>query len=182
MARARSVIFWMAAPAVAAAGAYAYWLGDRAAPPPPYRLARVETGTIVATVSATGTVQPVTTVLVGSQLSGQVRELLADFNTAVKAGQVIARLDDDQIKARLAATTAELAQARASLLTARAQAERVRAELALATANVANGEAQSRRAESQLAEAARDRDRKRALVARGAATVVDVDRAEASVT
>ncbi|MBL8698661.1 MAG: efflux RND transporter periplasmic adaptor subunit [Alphaproteobacteria bacterium] len=181
MARTRSVILWMAAPAVVAAAAYGLWLGDRHAPPPAYRLAKVESGTIVATVSATGTVQPVTTVLVGSQLSGQVRELLADFNTAVKAGQVIARLDDDQIKARLAATRAELAQARAGLLTARAQVERMRAELALATANVANGEAQIRRAESQFAEAERERDRKRALVARGAATVADTDRAEAAV-
>ena len=165
--------------ALAAAGG-AYWWHDRAPPPPPYRLARIDRGTIVASVSATGTVQPVTTVLVGSQLSGQVRELLADYNTAVRAGQIIARLDDDQLRARLAAARAELAQATSGVATARAQLDRLRAELTSAEAGIANADAQEARAQSQLDEAMRERERKRALIGRGAATAADLERAEAA--
>ncbi len=58
---------------------------------------------VTAAVSATGTVNPLVTVSVGSQLSGRIRELLADFNTRVAAGQPVARLDTAQIEARRAA-------------------------------------------------------------------------------
>jgi HlyD family secretion protein len=181
MARRGGVILWVAGPALLAAGALGLWFLDREPPAPAYRLAKVDQGTIVASVSATGTVQPVTTVLVGSQLSGQVRELLADYNTAVKQGQVIARLDDDQIRARLAAARAELAQSRSGLATARAQLDRTRADITVARAGVANAEAGESRAQSQLAEAERERERRRSLVARGAATAADLDRGEAAV-
>ena len=77
MARRGGMAWLFAVPLALAAGGAAFWWHDREPPPPPYRLARIDRGTIVASVSATGTVQPVTTVLVGSQLSGQVRELLA---------------------------------------------------------------------------------------------------------
>src|SRR5687768_12045628 len=66
-----------------------------------YRLAKAEHGEVVATVSATGPINPVATVIVGSQLSGQVVEILADYNSQVKAGQVVARLNTDQIRAKL---------------------------------------------------------------------------------
>ena len=81
-----------------------------------YRTARAEPGEIVATVSATGTINPTTTVIVGSQLSGQVVEILADYNSEVAAGQVVARLNKDQIRARLDAARADLAQMRAQKL------------------------------------------------------------------
>lgn len=182
MARRRGGSFWwLLVPLALAAGGGALWWHDREPPAPPWRTARIDRGAIVASVSATGTVQPVTTVLVGSQLSGQVRELLADFNTPVKAGQVIARLDDDQIRARHAATEAELAQARAGLATARAQAERLAADLSLARSAVDVADAQEQRAQSQLDEAQRDRERKRALAARGASTVAELDRAQSAV-
>jgi HlyD family secretion protein len=180
MARGKGVMFWLAAPVVVAAGAWT-WLGmERGEPPPPYRFARVERGEIVATVSATGTVQPVTTVLVGSQLSGQVRELLADFNSQVREGQIIARLDDDQLRARMAAADAEVAQAEAGLANARAQAERAQAEHANAEANLVNAKAQTDRAQAQYIEADRDRRRKRELVGRGVSATAEAERAEAN--
>ena len=75
------------------AGAYFAWApSSGSAADTPYRLAAVDRGTITASVRATGTLNPVTTVLVGSQLSGQVVEILADYNSPVKAGQVVARL------------------------------------------------------------------------------------------
>ncbi len=60
---------------------------DGPAGQPRLRLAEVDRGPITAVVAATGTVNPVTLVQVGSQLSGQIRELLADFNTQVRAEQ-----------------------------------------------------------------------------------------------
>jgi HlyD family secretion protein len=181
MARRGGGMAWLfAIPLALAAAGGAFWWHDSEPPPPPYRLARIDRGTIVASVSATGTVQPVTTVLVGSQLSGQVRELLADYNTAVRAGQIIARLDDDQLRARLAAARAELAQATSGVATARAQLDRLRAELASAEAGIASADAQEARAQSQLDEAMRERERKRTLIGRGAATAADLERAEAA--
>jgi HlyD family secretion protein len=180
MARRGGMAWLFAVPLALAAGGAAFWWHDREPPPPPYRLARIDRGTIVASVSATGTVQPVTTVLVGSQLSGQVRELLADYNTAVRAGQIIARLDDDQLRARLAAARAELAQATSGVATTRDQLDRLRAELAAAAAGIVSADAQEARAQSQLDEALRERERKRALIGRGAATAADLERAEAA--
>jgi HlyD family secretion protein len=182
MARRRGASsWWLLVPLALAAGAGALWWHDREPPAPPWRTVRIDRGAIVASVSATATVQPVTTVLVGSQLSGQVRELLADFNTPVKAGQVIARLDDDQIRARHAAAIAELGQARAGLATARAQADRLAADLSLARSAVDVADAQEQRAQSQLDEALRDRERKRALAARGASTIAELDRSQSAV-
>jgi HlyD family secretion protein len=79
-----------------------------------FRLAKVDRGDIVAIVNATGTINPITTVIVGSQLSGQVVEILADYNDQVKAGQVVARLNSDQIHFRLDAAKADIAQMQAT--------------------------------------------------------------------
>jgi len=76
-----------------------------------YKLAPVHRGTIVSAVTATGTISPVTTVIVGSQLSGQITEILADYNDKVSSGQIVARLNSDQIRFRRDAAQADLAQA-----------------------------------------------------------------------
>ena len=81
---------------------------------PGYKLAIVERGPIVSTVTATGTINPITTVIVGSQLSGQVVEILADYNDKVTAGQILARLNSDQIRFKRDAAKADLDQARAT--------------------------------------------------------------------
>jgi HlyD family secretion protein len=81
---------------------------------PKYRLATVDQGPIVAVVNATGTINPITTVIVGSQLSGQVVEILANYNDQVKAGQILARLNSDQIRHKLDAAKADIAQMKAT--------------------------------------------------------------------
>ncbi|HVQ29867.1 MAG TPA: efflux RND transporter periplasmic adaptor subunit [Vicinamibacteria bacterium] len=86
---------------------------------PKYATAAVDRGDIVETVGATGTLQAVTTVQVGSQVSGTIQSLGADFNTTVKKGQVIARLDPSSFEARVG-------QAKANLVSARANVERAR--------------------------------------------------------
>jgi HlyD family secretion protein len=95
-----------------------------------YRLATLDRGPIVSTVTATGTINPITTVIVGSQLSGQLVEILADFNDKVTAGQILARLNSDQIRFKRDAARADLDQARATQ--AMQEAKVAEAELNLA--------------------------------------------------
>ncbi|NUQ47794.1 MAG: efflux RND transporter periplasmic adaptor subunit, partial [Phycisphaerae bacterium] len=91
-----------------------------AAPPPPqYRTSEVDRGKIVATVTATGTIQPLVTVLVGSQVSGTILRWNADFNQQVKKGDVLAEIDPDRFRRELDMRTAAVAVARANLEQAR---------------------------------------------------------------
>ena len=86
-------------------------------------------GDVVDTVGATGTLQAVTTVQVGSQVSGNIQWLGADFNSIVKKGQVIARLDPSLFDAQLNQVEANLVQARANLTKARSELDRARVQL-----------------------------------------------------
>lgn len=86
-------------------------------------------GDIVDTVGATGTLQAVTTVQVGSQVSGNIQWLGADFNSIVKKGQVIARLDPSLFDAQLNQVQANLVQARANLTRARSDLDRAQVQL-----------------------------------------------------
>src|SRR5215831_15577949 len=95
-----------------------------AAPAMKYRLARIDAGPIVSAIATAGTLKPLAAILVGSQASGQIKELLADFNSPVKAGDVIARLDDDAVRARLAQTVVEVEVATAAVEIQRAAAAR----------------------------------------------------------
>ena len=91
--------------------------------------APVGRGDIIDTVGATGTLQAVTTVQVGSQVSGNIAWLGADFNSIVKQGQVIARLDPSLFDAQLNQVRANLIQARANLTRARSELDRTRVQL-----------------------------------------------------
>src|SRR6185295_6983398 len=97
---------------------YFFWGSD--ASTPQYMTARVERGNLRNTVTATGALQAVTTVQVGSQAAGTISALYADFNSVVKKGQVVAQLDPSTAKAQVDQANANLQQARASLANARA--------------------------------------------------------------
>jgi len=142
-----------------------------------YRLGAVDRGPITASVRATGTLNPVTTVLVGSQLSGQVVEILADYNTPVKEGQVVARLYSEQIKSRRDAALADLAQAKADLDTKRAQIDKARSLLLRAEAQANDLQAQRDRSQAQLTEAQRNLDRQRELTTRSVGTQTALEQA-----
>jgi HlyD family secretion protein len=142
-----------------------------------YRFARVDRGPILATVNSTGTINPVTTVIVGSQLSGQVVEILADYNSEVKAEQVVARLNSDQIRARLDAARADLEQVRAQRLVTEAQIERAGSEIERAKSTEADAKAQIDRAEALLADAERLFQRQNELQSRGFAATAALDTA-----
>lgn len=95
-----------------------FWGSD--ASTPQYMTARVDRGNLRNTVTATGALQAVTTVQVGSQASGTISALYADFNSVVKKGQVVAQLDPSTAKAQVDQARANLQQAQASLANARA--------------------------------------------------------------
>ncbi len=108
-----------------AAGVY-WWWSSRQADAPVYRAAKVERGPITAVVSSTGTLNPVTSVQVGTQVSGQIQQLLVDFNSPVKQGQLIARIDPETFQYRVRQAEADLESARSSV--GRAQVAQVIAD------------------------------------------------------
>src|SRR5262245_38706355 len=130
-------------------GTGGYFLWGRRASSEEYITAKIERGSIRNTVSATGTLQAVTTVQVGSQVSGTISELHVDFNANVRRGQLVAQLDPRIFEAQLASQRANLEQARASLadaearvIAAKATIENQRAGVSSANANVAALKAQ----------------------------------------
>jgi len=98
--------------------------------------AAAETGPLRNVVNATGTVQTVVTVQVGSQVSGQVEELYADYNSVVKHGQLLARLDRRNYQAQLDNSEAAVASAQAHVLSADADVKNQAANLVSAKANL----------------------------------------------
>jgi len=108
----------------AAAVAYAKRGSDSKVPPLKYRASVVDTGSITHTVTATGTINPVALVNVGSQVSGTVVELKADFNDRVKKGQVLLKLDPTIFNAQVGQARASVASAQASARLAQASYER----------------------------------------------------------
>ena len=98
------------------------WRWFSATPPPlHYKTALVDRGPVVTMVTATGTVNPVISVQVGSQVTGKIKELYADFNSVVTKGQLIAQIDPALFQARVASARASLKTARGNLAKARAQ-------------------------------------------------------------
>jgi len=97
---------------------------DDAVPPSKYRSTVVDRGAINQTVTATGTINPVALINVGSQVSGTVAELNADFNDRVKKGQVLLKLEPTIFNAQVRQAEANIASARASLRLAQATFER----------------------------------------------------------
>ncbi|MGF7175692.1 HlyD family secretion protein [Azospirillum doebereinerae] len=161
-----------------AAGLSAYVMLARAEPPPAYRLARLEQGPLVSAITATGTMSALVTVEVSSQLSGQIAELHADFNSRVTKGQVLARLNGDQLAARLAQATADLDSAAASVTQQQAQLDKARADVANAKASVANARAQLVQADLAQRDAERDLGRRRDLRGRGVVAAADLEKTE----
>src|SRR5438876_990624 len=124
--RLRLVIVALVA-AVALVGTLLYVVGRGSAPK--IRVAHVGRGPLTVNVSATGTVNAVVTVQVGSQVTGRIQEILVDFNSPVRKGQLIARIDPESFDARATQARAQLAAARAAVLNQEAALDRVRAEV-----------------------------------------------------
>ncbi len=132
---------------------YYFWGGNASAAQ--YLTARVDRGSLRNTVTATGTLQAVTTVQVGSQASGTISALYADYNSVVKKGQVIAQLDPAVPKAQVEQARANLQQAQAALQQARAAVSNSKAGVsdARARAQAAQSTAQNNQAGVAAAQA-----------------------------
>jgi HlyD family secretion protein len=105
---------WTAIAAVLALAVGGYWQSNRSTAAR-YVTMPVDRGAIVRAVTATGTVNPVTVVQVGTYVSGPITSIYADFNTPVKAGQLLAKIDPRPFAAQVALARAALANARAQL-------------------------------------------------------------------
>jgi HlyD family secretion protein len=108
---------------VVAGAGYGFWRWGSGPKESPYVTIPVKRGDVTQVVSSTGTLQAVVTVQVGSQVSGTIEKLFADFNTKVKSGQVVAQLNQDKFKAAAD-------QARANLLAAQSNLAKTRVSLA----------------------------------------------------
>ena len=121
------ILLGVAVVAILGAGAW-YWTSRKAdGAESAYRTATVERGDIRVAISATGTLSAISTVTVGSQISGQVTDVLVDYNSEVKKGEVLARIDPSTYEAQIEQGNAQIANAQASLK--QAQATLANAEL-----------------------------------------------------
>ncbi len=147
----RLIKFVLVATVGAAVAAAVAWSGSfRTADTdaPRYKLTTVEQGPMARTVTASGKLEAVVTVVVGSQISGIVKELHADFNSEVKAGQLIARIDPAAFEAKLAQSDAELAVAQANVRSQKAILQELEADLGGAQAALAEAAEEMRRKKS----------------------------------
>jgi HlyD family secretion protein len=103
-----------------------------------YQLAIVTRGPITQAVTATGTLNPVVNVQVGSQVSGNIAKLFADFNSQVKAGQVVAQIDPALFQATVTQAEGDLASAQAALELAKVNATRTKELFARKTSSQAD--------------------------------------------
>jgi HlyD family secretion protein len=131
-------------------GASRWYAKTRPPPPPKYVTAEISRGDIFETVQSTGQVKPLTEVQVGAQVSGRITKVVVDFNSQVKAGDLLAEIDPTLFGAQI---------------------DTNRAQLAAATASIA-------RAESNLATAKQRVDRAKKLVAEGVGSQADLDTAQ----
>jgi HlyD family secretion protein len=127
-------------------GGYVFFNGERKAPVR-YRTAVVERGPVISLVTAMGTINPVVSVQVGTQVSGMIKSLHADFNSVVKAGDIVAVIDPEPLRARR---------------------DQAASNLDMSKANVA-------RARTDLAQRKRELDRVKSLVAQQFVSQNDVD-------
>jgi HlyD family secretion protein len=109
--------------ALAGAGAW-YYFNDTKQPPPEYTTTSVTRADVTQAVTATGTLQPVVTVEVGSQISGIIDKVLVDYNSVVKQGDVVAHIDDGTYQSRLGSAQADLSNAKANQKLAKINADR----------------------------------------------------------
>jgi HlyD family secretion protein len=148
----KSARWWIALLVLAVLAAGVWWFARNGEEAPKFRLAKIERGPLTATVSSTGTLNPVTSVQVGTQVSGQIKELFVDYNSPVNQGQLIARIDPETFTYRVRQAEADLEAGRSSL----------------------------NRARVSLANAQRDLERTKELVARNFTSPAELDRVQST--
>ena len=153
---------------------YSQSVGNRS----PFRTAPIIRGPLTAAISASGTLNAVITVQVGSQVSGNIKELFADFNSQVKKGQVIARIDPEMFQAQVNQAKAQLDAARAAVQNQQAAVEKTRADLANAHAALASAHAQTVKAQVTVVDGRRNVRRQQELHRKELIAQSDLDAAQ----
>jgi HlyD family secretion protein len=156
------------------------FLTSRGATAPAYTTALIDRGDIDSTVTTTGNLNAVITVQVGSQVSGNIIALYADFNTKVKKGQLVAEIDPAPFKASVEQATATRDAAKAAVATAEAALAKSQADLSAAQANVANQNANLVKAQSVADLAKIENDRRQIMVKNGSTSQEDADTSQAA--
>lgn len=173
------LLFGTAAAVVAAIVIAAFTLGGKDEDKVTYRFGTVERGEIVNAISTSGSLGAVVTVEVGTQISGQIVELHADYNTAVTAGQLIARIDPQTFEAKVRQAEAELAVAIAGVSNQRATLARNEADIVSSRAGLSAARANSERYQASVVETERNLERLSELLQRGVTSNREVERARA---
>jgi HlyD family secretion protein len=162
---------------LSAIGLYTWFSGSSQ---PKYVTAVVNRGDIDSTVTTSGSLNAVITVQVGSQVSGNIIALYADFNTKVEKGQLVAEIDPAPFKAAADQATATLNAAKAAALTAGAVVAKSESDLASAEANVANQKANVAKAQSAIDLAKVANGRRQLMVKEGITSQEDADTSKAT--
>ena len=166
--------------AVVAVGGAGLWffLGGKAEAL--YTTAKVDRGTVRSNISATGNCNAVVTVQVGSQVSGNIKALYADYNTKVTKGQLVAEIDPQVFQARVDQARASLDSANAAVVSAKAQVEKSNADIASARAAAANQNAAIAKANAAARDAKTKLNSRTILYGQGILSKDDMDTAQST--
>ncbi|HEY4362666.1 MAG TPA: efflux RND transporter periplasmic adaptor subunit [Bryobacteraceae bacterium] len=163
--------------ALAAVGGFTFYNSNKKVD---YITAKIDKGDIDAVISSTGACNAVVTVQVGSQVSGNILELHADFNSKVRAGELVAVIDPAPFQAKVDQATAALDSAKASVVNANASVKKAEADIANAQANVVNQQANVVKATSALNDAKVKLERRKTMQKQGILSQEDLDTAQAT--
>jgi len=168
----KKFFFWLILILVIAAAAFGYFYfykGKEATVR--YRTAKVDHGSLSTFVTANGTVNPVITVLVGTQVSGTIQKLYADYNSLVKEGQLIAQIDPALFQAQVSQAKAKVENAKAAFLNAQA-------DIATAHSNIESSKANVLKAKVSVEDTKRNLERSLELFRRNLISAADRDTAQ----
>ena len=142
--------------------------------------ANITRGNVESAISATGTLSATLSVNVGSRVSGQVKEMLADYNTPVRRGQLLAVIDPSLFQVDLETKEASLRSANTQTLSAEVAEQRALVDIGNAELNVVQQKAAGQRSQSQVAEAKRQLDIQKNLADQGITSRDSVDKLKAA--
>jgi HlyD family secretion protein len=165
---------------ILALAAFLTWRYAYRTTPVAFQFARLERGRIEATVSATGACNAVVSVQVGSQVSGNIKALYADFNTRVKADQLVALIDPEIFQAKVRQAEANWKHSKAAVENAKASVEKSQADVYSARATEANQLAAIAKAKAGVLDAHTKLDRRQKLYEQQILSKEDFDTAQAT--
>lgn len=168
----------LAAGCILAALAGAYWLVQPRETVTALRTSPLDRGPVRSLITATGTVRPVVSTNISTQVSGQVSEVLVDFNDAVAKGQLLARLDPQTFLARVRESEAQLEVAKAELASRESALAKARAELQQQEGRRAVAESEAASSRARHEEARRTLERRRTLASKGGVSDSDLQAAQ----